>query len=65
MQCPFVFVLTSHPSIIKGISKILLDNKLANKLSSNAKNLAVPEASLNLKEIVLKIVNGDIIEFKN
>ena len=47
------------------ISKILLDNKLANKLSSNAKNLAVPEASLNLKEIVLKIVNGDIIEFKN
>ena len=47
------------------ISKILLDNKLANKLSSNAKNLAVPEASLNLKDIVLKIVNGDIIEFKN
>ena len=47
------------------ISKILLDNKLANKLSSNAKNLAVPEASLNLKELVLKIVNGDIIEFKN
>ena len=47
------------------ISKILLDNKLANRLSSNAKNLAVPEASLNLKEIVLKIVNGDIIEFKN
>ena len=47
------------------ISKILFVNKLANKLSSNAKNLAVPEASLNLKEIVLKIVNGDIIEFKD
>ncbi len=47
------------------ISKILLDYKLANKLSSNAKNLSVPEASLNLKEIVLKIFNGDVIEFKN
>ena len=51
--------------LAKQISKILLDNKLANKLSNNAKNLAVPEASLNLKEIVLKILNGDVIEFKN
>ena len=51
--------------LAKQISKILSDNKLAKKLSSNAKKLAVPEASLNLKEIVLEIVNGDIIEFKN
>ena len=47
------------------ILKILSDNKLANKLSSNAKNLAVPDASLNLKEILVKIFNGDVIEFKN
>ena len=47
------------------ISKILSDNKLAIKLSNNAKNMAVPEASLNLKEIILKIFNGEVIEFKN
>ncbi|MFL2802410.1 MAG: undecaprenyldiphospho-muramoylpentapeptide beta-N-acetylglucosaminyltransferase [Paracoccaceae bacterium] len=47
------------------ISKILSDNKLAIKLSNNAKNMAVPEASLNLKEIILKIFNGEVVEFKN
>ena len=47
------------------ISKVLSDNKLAIKLSNNAKNMAVPEASLNLKEIILKIFNGEVIEFKN
>ena len=49
---------------------LLVDNVFHEKLfvklySSNAKKLAVPEASLNLKKIVLKIFNGDIIEFKN
>ena len=47
------------------ISNILSDNKLAKKLSHNAKSMSVPEASLNLKEFVIKIFNGEMVEFKN
>ena len=45
--------------------EILTDNKLAIKLSSNAKSMAVPDASVKLKEIILKNLNGELIEFKN
>ena len=49
----------------KKILEILTDNKLATKLSSNAKSMAVPDASVKLKEIILKNLNGELIEFKN
>ena len=51
--------------LTKKILEILTDNKLAIKLSSNAKSMAVPEASVKLKEIILKNLNGEMIEFKN
>ena len=49
----------------KKILEILTNKKLAIKLSSNAKSMAVPEASLKLKELILKNLNGEMIEFKN
>ena len=51
--------------LTKKILEILTDNKLAIKLSSNAKSMAVPEASVKLKEIILKNLNGEMIESKN
>ena len=47
------------------ILEILTDNRLAIKLSRNAKSMAVPEASVKLKEIILRNLNGELIEFKN
>ena len=47
------------------ITDILSNDKMANKLSNNAKNMSVPEASLNLKEFVLMIFHGEMVEFKN
>ena len=47
------------------INKILTDNKLATLLSTNAKSIAIPEASSNLKKIVLKTFNGENIESKD
>ena len=51
--------------LTKKILEILTDNKLAIKLSNNAKSMAVPDASVKLKEIILKNLNGELIEFKN
>ena len=51
--------------LTKKILEILTDNKLAIKLSSNAKSMSVPEASVKLKEIIFKNLNGEMIEFKN
>ena len=51
--------------LTKKILEILINNKLAVKLSSNAKSMAVPEASIKLKEFILKNLNGEVIEFKN
>ena len=51
--------------LTKKILEILTDNKLAIKLSNNAKSMAVPEASLKLKEFILKNLKGEMIEFKN
>ncbi len=47
------------------ITKIFSDYKFARKLSYNAKNMAVPQASLNLKEVIIKTSNGEKIESKN
>ena len=47
------------------ITKILTDNKLATLLSTNAKSIAMPEASSNLKKIALKTFNGENLESKD
>ena len=52
-------------NLAEKISQILSNDELAIKLAKNSKKMFIPNASLNLKLAILKILNGEKVGFEN